>query len=151
MLEYTWPCWNITVCYQLIRSLHTLSNHSPLMNQTMVPFMSAVSCLFLPADSRISDYSQHHQHLQNLGDFRYILLKEMEIVVFHQLLFHWLHRMRKSTRLYLTYCLILKKILDILHTTHEENIRHIAHNLRLLAVAEWTDHTEEYVTVHAEL
>ena len=41
--------------YELSQNLHELSNHSPLLNQTMIPFMSSVSCLFEHVDSTSTD------------------------------------------------------------------------------------------------
>ena len=52
--------------YQLSKNLHDISNHSPLLNQTMIPFMSSVSCLFESLDDAGSDNEQHQKRLADI-------------------------------------------------------------------------------------
>ena len=69
--------------HQRSRNLYKVSNHSPLLNQKMIPFMSSVTyspllnqkmipfmssitCLFEPVDSPVSEHEQHQNRLTDI-------------------------------------------------------------------------------------
>ena len=74
--------------HQLSISLRRLSNNSPLLNQRMLPFMCAVSCLFLLKNLNRKNTSNVCVKLLNPGGLRCFLLKEMETAAFQQLPSH---------------------------------------------------------------
>ena len=52
--------------WELSKNLHALSNHSPLLNQKMIPFMSSVTCLFEPVNKTPSTTEQHQKGLLDM-------------------------------------------------------------------------------------
>ena len=49
-----------------IKKLHELSNHSPLLNSNMLPFISSVSCLFESVHSPVVDKEHHQKRLMDV-------------------------------------------------------------------------------------
>ena len=43
-----------------------MSNHSPLLHQKMIPFMSSVTCLFEPVNKTPSTTEQHQKRLLDM-------------------------------------------------------------------------------------
>ena len=120
--------------HQLSRSLYEVSNHSPLLNQKMIPFMSSVSCLFESDDSAVSEYEQHQKRLTDIGSlgaFSYILFQEMAIVAFLPLLLPYMHNGK---------ILLPQLIVDLSIASIDD----IAYQLRRMAVDEWTKNVDEY-------
>ena len=45
-----------------------ITNHSPLLNQSMIPFMASVSCLFESVNCPASEYDEHQKRLADIVD-----------------------------------------------------------------------------------
>lgn len=52
--------------WKLSQSVHELSNHSPLLNQKTILFMSHVSCLFEHGRDEVSESEQHQKRLLDI-------------------------------------------------------------------------------------
>ena len=123
--------------HQLSRNLYTLSNHSPLLNQKMIPFMSSVTCLFETSVSPVSEYEQHQKRLTDIVDswgFQIHPVPGDGNCCFYALAFS-IHAQQQEIELTLPQ---LSVDLDI------ASIADTAHQLRCIAVDEWMNNTDEY-------
>ena len=123
--------------HQLSRSLYEVSNHSPLLNQKMIPFMSSVSCLFESVDSAVSEYEQHQKHLTDIVEswgFQLHSVPGDGNCCFSALAFT-IHAQRQDIELRLPQLIVDLSI---------ASIDDIAYQLRRIAVDEWTKNVDEY-------
>ena len=126
--------------YQLTTSLHGLSNHSPLLNQTMLPFMSAVSCLFLPADREKFEQKEHQQRLRSLVEswgFEMVSTEGDGNCCFSAVAFSLATQKQEINS-------HLPNLFTDVGIEIEADMADIAYELRTLAITEWMKHTEEY-------
>ena len=125
---------------QLSGSLHEISNHSPLLNQKMIPFMSSVSCLFESVDSAVSDNKLHQKRLVDIVNSWGFQLHPVpgDGNCCFSALAYTIHGQRKDIELRLP-----RLFLD--HSIESNaTISDIAHQLRHIAVDEWMKNAPEY-------
>ena len=102
--------------------------------------MSAVSCLFLPADCERSVYEENKQRLRNNVEswgFEMHLIEGDGNCCFSAVAFSLAIQKQEIHSL-------LPNLFTDVGIETKANMRDIAHQLRILAVAEWMQHTEEY-------
>ena len=125
------------VClHQLSRNLYKVSNHSPLLNQKMIPFMSSVTCLFEPVDSPVSEHEQHQNRLTDIVEswgFQLHPVPGDGNCCFYALAFS-IH----------AQCQDIEQKLPQLFADLGTGLADIAHQLRRIAVDEWMNHQDEY-------
>ena len=125
--------------YQLSISLRRLSNNSPLLNQRMLPFMCAVSCLFLPANGEKSEQEEHQQRLHQIvksWGFEMFSTEGDGNCCFSAVAFSLT---TQKQQINLLPNLFTNAGIDI-----EANISDISYQLCILAIAEWRKHSEDY-------
>lgn len=123
--------------HQLCNTLCDLSNHSPLLDQKMLPFMSSVSCLFLTVDS---DNAQHQQCLNNVVQSWGFQIEHTAgdgNCCFAALAFTLCSQHQQIESALPSF------FSDVAIDIHTE-ITDIAYKLRQLAVNEWMKHPSEY-------
>ena len=125
--------------YELSQNLHELSNHSPLLNQTMIPFMSSVSCLFEHVDSTSTD-PESDKRLSDIVDswgFQIHSVAGDGNCCFHALAFTiqcQRHNIElRLPQLFLDLCI-----------ERTASVDDIACQLRRIAVEEWMTHADDY-------
>ena len=118
--------------HQLSRNLYKVSNHSPLLNQKMIPFMSSVTCHFEPVDSPVSEHEQHQNCLTDIVEswgFQLHPIPGDGNCCFYALTFS-IHAQRQD----------IEQKLPQLFADLGTGLADIAHQLSRIAVDEWMYH-----------